>query len=120
MYCLAKKSQAFNKFKEWKAKVEKETRKSLKAFRTDRGGEFTSDEFNEYCKQHGIKRQLTTACTSQQNGVAECKHRISVEMGLTMLRGKNLSKSYWRENKKSTSTSRMHSNTLAREKEKIT
>ena len=45
VYCLAKKSHDFVKFKAWKSKVEKETGKSLKAFWTNRGGEFTSDEF---------------------------------------------------------------------------
>lgn len=35
------------------------------------GGEFNSEDFNKFCKQHGLKRQLTAAYTSQQNGVAE-------------------------------------------------
>lgn len=97
VYCLAKKSQAFDKFKEWRAKVEKEIGRPVKTFRTDRGGEYTSDEFNAYCRKHGIQRQLTAARTSQQNGVAERKHRTSVEMSLTMLKGRNLSKAYWGE-----------------------
>ena len=36
-----------------------------------RGGGFNGQAFNEFCKQHGIKRQLTVAYTPQQNGVAE-------------------------------------------------
>ena len=41
----------------------------------DRGREFNSAEFNDFCKPHGVKRQLTTTYTPQQNGVAEPKNR---------------------------------------------
>ncbi|RVW57880.1 putative mitochondrial protein [Vitis vinifera] len=43
----------------------------IKCLRTDRGGEFNLEEFNEFCRQCGIKRQLTIAYTPQQNGVAD-------------------------------------------------
>ncbi|RVW68896.1 Retrovirus-related Pol polyprotein from transposon TNT 1-94 [Vitis vinifera] len=60
--------------------VEKETRMYIKCLRTDRGGEFNSEEFNEFCRQCGIKRQLTIAYTPQQNGVAERKNRTVMNM----------------------------------------
>ncbi|KAG6394896.1 hypothetical protein SASPL_145487 [Salvia splendens] len=60
---LVEKSDAFAAFKIFKNYVEKETGLAIKYFRTDRGGEFTSREFNEYCKMNGIKRQLTNAYT---------------------------------------------------------
>ena len=68
VYFLVEKSEAFVSFKNYKAKVEKETGAYMKAFRTDRGGEFTSQEFNNYCDVNGIRRQLTAAFTPQQNG----------------------------------------------------
>ena len=40
---LKEKSEAFEKFKIFKAKVENESRLKLKCLRSDRGGEFTSD-----------------------------------------------------------------------------
>ena len=49
--------------------VEKESGMSIKFLRTNRGG-----EFNDFCQQHGVKRQLTTAYTPQQNGVVERKN----------------------------------------------
>ena len=70
VYFLAFKSDAFTYFKLFKALVEKETGLPIKCLRTDRGGEFTSNEFKEYCERNGIKRQLTAAYTPQQNGVA--------------------------------------------------
>ncbi|KAD4180303.1 hypothetical protein E3N88_28894 [Mikania micrantha] len=35
----------------------------------DRGGEFTSFEFNEFCKKEGVERQLTAPYSPQRNGV---------------------------------------------------
>ena len=42
---IKEKSKAFQKFKWYLARVEKETRKKLKCLRSDRGGEFISNEF---------------------------------------------------------------------------
>ena len=42
---LKQKSDAFQMFKWYVARVEKEIGKSLKCLRSDRGGEFTSNEF---------------------------------------------------------------------------
>lgn len=47
-----------------------DTRILLKAFRTDDGREYTSDEFEEYCKKHGIYHYKTELNTPQHNGVA--------------------------------------------------
>ena len=46
--------------------VEKEVGVSIGCLRTDRGGEFTSNEFGEFCKNHGIRRQLTAAYTPKR------------------------------------------------------
>eukprot|EP00249_Psilotum_nudum_P006059 c19429_g2_i1 orf=254-703(+) len=70
VYFLKVKSEAFGKFKEWLAMVETETGAKLKKLRTDGGGEYISHEFETFCKHRGIRRQLTTAHTPQQNGVA--------------------------------------------------
>ena len=47
---LSKKGEAFEKFKKFKAVVEKETGTMIKTFRTDRGGEFVSTEFQSFCE----------------------------------------------------------------------
>ena len=56
---LREKGEAFEKFKTFKAVVEKETGASIKMFRTDRGGEFISSEFQAFCEASGIARHLT-------------------------------------------------------------
>lgn len=40
--------------------VENEADLKVKCLRTDREGEFTSNEFNQFCQDCGIRRQLTT------------------------------------------------------------
>lgn len=74
VFILTTKSEAFTCFKNFKIMFEKESSLRVKCLRTDRGGEFTSHAFNEFCSNEGIKRQLTTAYTPQQNGVAERKN----------------------------------------------
>ena len=79
-YFLKEKSEAFEHFKVFKKLVETETSKKIRCLRTDRGGEYTSNEFSEFCKEEGVRRQLTTAYTPQQNGVAERKNRTVMNM----------------------------------------
>jgi transposase InsO family protein len=65
IYFLRKKSEVFDRFKEFKALVENQTEKRIKVVRTDNGGEFCRNEFEEFCKKCGIARQKTTPYTPQ-------------------------------------------------------
>ena len=60
IYFLKEKSEAFATFKKFKALVEKQKGCSIKTIHSDWGGEHTSQEFEEYCKNEGIQKQLTT------------------------------------------------------------
>ena len=55
---LKEKSKAFEKFKIFKAMAENESGLKIKCLRSNNGGEFTSNEFNEFCENHGYKRQF--------------------------------------------------------------
>jgi hypothetical protein len=50
IYFLRKKSEVFEKFKEFKALVENQTDKKNKVLRIDNGGEFCGKEFDQLCK----------------------------------------------------------------------
>ena len=97
MYFLMEKSEAFSTFKSYKARVEKETGTYKWSLRTDRGGEFTSQEFTNFCNEHGIHRQLIVAYTPQQNGVVERKNRTIMNMVRSMLPAKQIPKTFWSE-----------------------
>jgi len=56
IYFLADKSETFETFKIFKHFAEKEAKTAICGFRTDRGGEFTSNEFNKFCQDNGIRR----------------------------------------------------------------
>jgi hypothetical protein len=45
IYFIMKKSEVFDKFKEFKYLVENRTEKRIKVLRTDKGGEFCGNEF---------------------------------------------------------------------------
>ena len=93
--CIIKtKDQVFQCFVEWKALVEKATKKKIRTFRTDNGGEYTSSQFENYLKAEGIRHELTVPKTPQQNGVAECLNRTLVEMARSMLLDSKLPKKF--------------------------
>ena len=62
---LREKSEAFEKFKWYLARVEKEIGKRLKCLRSNKGGEFISIEFNNFCIERGIKGQVLALGTPQ-------------------------------------------------------
>eukprot|EP00253_Pinus_taeda_P021493 PITA_21493 len=97
IYFLKKKSEVFDRFKEFKALVENQTEKKIKVLRTDNGGEFCSKEFEEFCKKCGIARQKTTPYTPQQNGVAERMNKTLMERARSMLSGAGLGQEFWAE-----------------------
>lgn len=66
-------------------------------FRTDRGGEFVSTSFLEYCSERGIKRHLTAQYSPQQNGVVERRNQSVLAMARSMMKAKNVSAWLWGE-----------------------
>ena len=68
-YLLTQKSEALSKFKTYKVLTEKESGEMIGCLRTDRGGEFTSIEFHDFCNAQGIRRQLTAPHTPNRMGL---------------------------------------------------
>ena len=59
IYLMRHKSKAFEKFKEYKAEVEKHQGKSIKSLRYDRGGKYLLDEFRQFLEDQGITSQMS-------------------------------------------------------------
>ena len=53
---MQKKSETYSNFCDFKALVEKESGKQVKAIRSENGGEFISSEFKDFCSTKGIQR----------------------------------------------------------------
>ena len=87
---MKNKDEVFSKFKEFKALIDNHTKKKIKNFRSDNGGEFTSNEFKRLCKESRIKRELSTPYNPQQNGVVERKNRTIMDATKAMLHDQDL------------------------------
>ena len=66
---LSTKDEAEAAIQRVKAAVEVQSGCVLRTLRTDRGGEFTSKTFEEFCADHGVLHHLTAPYSPQQNGV---------------------------------------------------
>jgi hypothetical protein len=62
VYCIQHKSDVFDTFKKWKYLVENETRKSLKCLRSDNGGEYCNNEFDDYCSLMANLQTVNGCC----------------------------------------------------------
>ena len=76
---LKSKDEAIDKFVLYKNEVENQVGRKIKAFRSDRGGEYESP-FIEICAQSVIIHQTTVPNSPQSNGIAERKNRTLKEM----------------------------------------
>ena len=97
VYFPQHKSETFQKFQIFKAMVENRSDCHIKVLRTYRGGEFISKEFNVFCKEEGIQRELTAPYAPEQNGIAKRKNRTIVDMARSMLQARRLLIQFWAE-----------------------
>ena len=95
VYLMKWKFEAFEKFKEFRAEVESQLGKRIKAIRSNWGGEYLLGDFKDYLTEHGIISQLTSLGSPQQNGVAERRNRTLLDMVRSMLSYSTLPISFW-------------------------
>ena len=94
---MKRKSEAFGAFKQFKAWAENVTGRKIKILRHDKGGEYMSNEFVAFCKEHGIAVQKTARNRPQQNGVSERANWTMAEMLTAALNESGLPKTFWAE-----------------------
>ena len=102
VYFLKNKSDTILKFKEYVKLMEtysgqKVKNLNIKTLRSDNGGEYTSNEFDTFCKEHGIQRQFSNSYSPEQNGVAERFNRTMIEAARSMLYHAHLPMKFWAE-----------------------
>ena len=88
------KSEVVGVLWNFKKNLENQSGNQIKILRSDNGKEYTLKNFNAFCKEAGIKHQLTAPYTLQQNGVSERRNKYILEMTICMLHEKNLPKQF--------------------------
>lgn len=97
VYFLKRKSETFENFIRFKKYVENQTGEKIKILRTDNGGEYVSNNLENYLARKGIKHESTIPYTPEQNGVAERMNRTLTEKAKCFLFDADLHKMYWAE-----------------------
>ncbi|GJV90366.1 retrotransposon protein, putative, ty1-copia subclass [Tanacetum coccineum] len=79
----------------FKNEVENQLGKTIKAIRSDSGGEYIIQEFKDYLKANRIVQQLTLPYTPQHNGVSERRNRTLLDIVRSMMNLTTLPLSFW-------------------------
>jgi hypothetical protein len=95
VYLLKSKDEALNFFKIYKAEAKNQPDRKIKRLRSDRGGEYFSNEFDSFCAEHGIIHERTPPYSPQSNGMAERKNHTLNDLVNAMLDTMGLSKAWW-------------------------
>ncbi|GKA96532.1 retrotransposon protein, putative, ty1-copia subclass [Tanacetum coccineum] len=95
VYLLKHKHEVFETFKVFQKEVENQLGKTIKSLRSDRGGEYMSQEFLDHLKEHGIITHRSPPYAPQHNGVSDRRNRTLLDMVRSMMSQTTLPKSFW-------------------------
>ena len=76
---LQTQDDALEALQAYRARAEKSSSKEIKAFRTDRGGEYLRGKFQTYLKEVGIQHTISPPYSPRQNGLGERMNRMIME-----------------------------------------
>jgi transposase InsO family protein len=69
----------------------------IKKIRSDNGMKFKNSQIEGFLEEEGIKHELSSPYTTQQNGVMERNNRTLFDMARTMLEEYKTSDRFWTE-----------------------
>jgi transposase InsO family protein len=96
-FFLHDKSEVANCFKKFAKRAQNEFEVKIKKIRSDNGKEFDNTNIEAYCDEIGIKHEVSSTYTPQQNGVVEIKNRTLITLARIMLDEYNTSEKLWAE-----------------------
>ena len=96
-YILKSRKEVLSRVQHFLLEIITQYETMVKILRTDNALEFTQKAIEELCLAHGIVHQTTCPYTSQQNGVAERKHRHLLDMVRTLLLDMRVPQYLWCE-----------------------
>jgi transposase InsO family protein len=70
-------------------------RAKIKRLQDDHGGECTSNDFSQFCAEHGIIHEVTPPYSPQSNGVAERKNQTLIDFVNAMLERTGMPYEWW-------------------------
>jgi transposase InsO family protein len=85
VFFLEDKSQTQETLKGFLRRAQNEFGLRIKKIRSDNGTEFKNSQIEGFLEEEGIKHELSSLYTPQQNGVVERKNRTLLDMARTML-----------------------------------
>ena len=94
-FSLSQKGQAAAVIQEWLPYAERSMEAQLKVFRSDKGGEFTARELQQFFKSLGIRFETSVPGYPQQNGIPERMNRTLKEMLTAALSHMQLDPQWW-------------------------
>ena len=97
MYFLKSKDKTLKTFKAFVNMIETLTGLRIRFFRSDRGGEFMSEEFTQFLEERGITRENSAPRTPQQNGVAKRMNQTLLGGARAMVQHAGMTKGFWAE-----------------------
>jgi len=87
----------FDALRRFKKMEEKQSGMTVKVLQTNGGGEYTSNEFMDFCEEEDLVHEVNPPYTPKHNGCAERKNRSLMNMVRCMLHGKKLPQFLWGE-----------------------
>ena len=97
VYFLKNKSDVFSKFVDFYSMILTQFQTKIQILRSDNGGEFVNSKMKVFCAEKGLLHQTSCAYTPEQNGVAERKNRVVLEMTRALLLDSKVPKYFWLE-----------------------
>jgi transposase InsO family protein len=92
---LKEKFEAYETFKKFKVILEENIGTYINSLKSDRNDEYLSNNLKIFCEEHEIRKFYTTPYTLHQNGVAERKNMIILDMVCSILMMKNMPNKFW-------------------------
>ena len=80
VFFLTHKNEAFNEFQIFFKKMEQNVKYVIFYIQSDHGDEFKNNEFDQFCRIHGINHKYSSPRTLEQNRVIERRNRTLVEI----------------------------------------